>query len=455
MPSDRQRRRAVLLATGIVCSTISSGCFTSSFGRRAPDNAPDPSQPASASSDDRGGLQTTSPPPGRVDSSVRGASALAADGLVPGAALATPFALSPGSSSPAPAGEFPLELQADPGATPARLTPRNRPNLTAPADTEEAPAASTPLLDAAIKRVNDVSREQREAIASSTIADPPEVPKRPQFSAPFIASAPPAPKHSTRERFALDDEAAPLPARISRSPDDEPPTQEPASAARQHGSPASAAAHDSPPGRPSLVSPDPARDATSARAASAPAAQPPAGKQPAKPAPTGNASGHDTAPDEKLRDHGPALDKAPGTEVQASNSNHIVPLGIGELRLCRRVLGFGSFEPLADECVKAGQRILLYCELTGIQYEERGDDFVSRISSRVEIKRASGGPMLWQRELGDAQDVCRRRRRDYYVNYRLELPKTLGPGSYRLRLLQTDLVAGATTSTDIPLEIIP
>ena len=99
--------------------------------------------------------------------------------------------------------------------------------------------------------------------------------------------------------------------------------------------------------------------------------------------------------------------------------------------------------------------ILLYCELTGIQYEERGDDFVSRISSRVEIKRASGGPMLWQRELGDAQDVCRRRRRDYYVNYRLELPKTLGPGSYRLRLLQTDLVAGATTSTDIPLEIIP
>ena len=63
--------------------------------------------------------------------------------------------------------------------------------------------------------------------------------------------------------------------------------------------------------------------------------------------------------------------------------------------------------------------------------------------------------MLWEKALGDAEDVCRRRRRDYYVNYRFELPRSLGPGSYRLRLLQTDLVAGSATSTEIPLEIKP
>ena len=40
---------------------------------------------------------------------------------------------------------------------------------------------------------------------------------------------------------------------------------------------------------------------------------------------------------------------------------------MGELQLCRRVTGFGSFEPLRDERVKVGQHLLIYCELTGIQ----------------------------------------------------------------------------------------
>ena len=105
--------------------------------------------------------------------------------------------------------------------------------------------------------------------------------------------------------------------------------------------------------------------------------------------------------------------------------------------------------------MKAGQRLLVYCELTGLQYELRDAVFVSRILSRVELKRASGGPVIWEQELGDAKDECRRRRRDYYVSYVVDLPKTLHPGSYRLRLLQTDLVAGSSTSADIPLEITP
>jgi hypothetical protein len=131
-----------------------------------------------------------------------------------------------------------------------------------------------------------------------------------------------------------------------------------------------------------------------------------------------------------------------------------VPLGIGELRLCRSITGFGSFEPLADERVKAGQSLLVYCELTGLQYEKRdGGGFASRISSRVELKRASGGPVVWEQDLGTAEDKCRSQRRDYYVNCFVDLPKTLAPGSYRLRLVPTDLVAGNSTSGEIPLEI--
>ena len=37
--------------------------------------------------------------------------------------------------------------------------------------------------------------------------------------------------------------------------------------------------------------------------------------------------------------------------------------------------------------------------------------------------------------------MCGSRRHDFYVNYRVDLPGYLAPGSYRLRLTQTDLVA--------------
>ncbi len=63
-----------------------------------------------------------------------------------------------------------------------------------------------------------------------------------------------------------------------------------------------------------------------------------------------------------------------------------VPLGISELRLCRKVLGFGAFEPLEDPKLKPGQSILIYCEPTGLRFETRGDASVVRLSSRIEAR---------------------------------------------------------------------
>ena len=130
-------------------------------------------------------------------------------------------------------------------------------------------------------------------------------------------------------------------------------------------------------------------------------------------------------------------------------------LSIGKLRLCRNVHGFGSFDPANESGVKAGQRIVVYCEMIGMQYEPRDATFVSRLTSKIEISSASDQAILWTRELGPAEDVCASRRHDFYVNYRVDLPKTLRPGSYRLSLTQTDLVANRTTSAEIPFEIVP
>jgi hypothetical protein len=129
-------------------------------------------------------------------------------------------------------------------------------------------------------------------------------------------------------------------------------------------------------------------------------------------------------------------------------------LGIAKLCLCRKVLGFGSYEALADTRVKAGQRLLVYCELTGMQYEEKHSEFVSRLLSRIEITSMATGSVVWVHELGPAEDVCGSRRHDFYVNYRVDVPATLSAGMYNLRLTQNDLVGERSISAEIPIEIV-
>ncbi len=128
-------------------------------------------------------------------------------------------------------------------------------------------------------------------------------------------------------------------------------------------------------------------------------------------------------------------------------------LKIAELKLCRRVEGFGSFSPL-DTPLKPGSLVLVYCEMAGIGYEARGDSFVSRITSRISIRSSGDGRVVWERDMGIAEDVCRKERRDYYVTYRVLMPSTLAPGSYVLDLAQTDLLTKQTTSANLALTVV-
>ena len=131
-----------------------------------------------------------------------------------------------------------------------------------------------------------------------------------------------------------------------------------------------------------------------------------------------------------------------------------VPLGVSELRLCRKVNGFGSFEPLPGSTLRPGQPFLIYCELTGLRYQPRDSSFVSRMSSRVELIATKDGNKVWEQSLGDVVDECRSRRRDNFVNYRISLPNTLPIGEYRLRLTQTDLVANRSASSELGLTLV-
>jgi hypothetical protein len=130
------------------------------------------------------------------------------------------------------------------------------------------------------------------------------------------------------------------------------------------------------------------------------------------------------------------------------------PLGVSNLRLCQKVNGFGSFDPLPVSTLRAGQSFLLYCELTGLRYQAQDKSYRCRLSSRIELVGATDGAKQWEESLGETEDQCRSRRRDNYANYRITLPPTLPAGAYLLRLIQTDLVAQRTASSELLLTVV-
>ena len=128
-------------------------------------------------------------------------------------------------------------------------------------------------------------------------------------------------------------------------------------------------------------------------------------------------------------------------------------LTIADLRVCRRVLGFGRTEPLAAGSVAPSQAFLLYCEVEGLRDEETTEGFRSRLGATVAILAKGATDAVWTGDLGIAEDICRRRRRDFFLSYRLTVPADLPPGTYEVRITNKDLLAGRDATRSVELVV--
>ena len=129
------------------------------------------------------------------------------------------------------------------------------------------------------------------------------------------------------------------------------------------------------------------------------------------------------------------------------------PLTIGAATLCRKINGFGSFEPLNASALRPGKSALVYCELSGLEYRPEGDGFAAHVATRVELIRPDDGGKAWEISGEAPPDRCRTKRRDSYVGTLITLPESIAPGPYTLRLYQADAASGRTASAEIPVTI--
>jgi hypothetical protein len=133
------------------------------------------------------------------------------------------------------------------------------------------------------------------------------------------------------------------------------------------------------------------------------------------------------------------------------------PLTIPTLAVCRKVDLFGVYEPFEPATFTTGHDtpVIVYCEI---------ENFLSRLSTdaRWETKLSyeavvyqegeSPKPVITKKP-AEIVDLCRNKRRDFFLADRMTIPAALTPGKYLLKVTVIDQQANRIAEKTLPIGI--
>ena len=108
-----------------------------------------------------------------------------------------------------------------------------------------------------------------------------------------------------------------------------------------------------------------------------------------------------------------------------------------------------KFEPNRFE---PNQQVLLYVEIDNFTVEQTAEGFATAFKGNYQILARSGNRVADQ-TFQLEQETCRNRRRDYFIPYRMWMPKEIQPGSYTLQLTIEDVKGHKFGQSSIDFEI--
>lgn len=121
----------------------------------------------------------------------------------------------------------------------------------------------------------------------------------------------------------------------------------------------------------------------------------------------------------------------------ASHLGEVAPLAVRNLQLCTAVHSFGVVEPFKTDEFQPGQEVLVYAEVENFHAQETDKGFETVLEGSI-LLFDSRGRRVAEIELPKKEDLCGRRRRDFFLVYQVQLPERLYPGSHSLKLTVED-----------------
>ena len=132
-------------------------------------------------------------------------------------------------------------------------------------------------------------------------------------------------------------------------------------------------------------------------------------------------------------------------------------LEINKAVLCQRVHGFGRYEAFSTNEFAQGAAPLILVYSEPVHFKVRSEEngrFVIKLKEELSIESAAeAGKEVWREREVSVTDITTSRRHDFFIAQYLNLPKTIGPGNYILRIKITDEADSRTADFSVPLTI--
>ena len=150
-------------------------------------------------------------------------------------------------------------------------------------------------------------------------------------------------------------------------------------------------------------------------------------------------------------------DKAAPMIDLAQELNAQAPLTLPTVALCRSVTQFGVYDPFEPPRFPAGRdtHTIVYCEVEHFRSAPASQGgFQTKLTyEAVLYSDADHAVSVISKKPASIVDICRNRRRDFFLADRLTLPATLPVGRYLLKVTVVDQLANRVAEKTVPIVI--
>jgi hypothetical protein len=130
-------------------------------------------------------------------------------------------------------------------------------------------------------------------------------------------------------------------------------------------------------------------------------------------------------------------------------------LRVPTVALCTAADSFGVYKPFPPDELVAGKQVVVYCEIENFTSQKTPEgSYRTRLASQVEILDADGRSVatLSRKQF---EDLSRNQRDDFFLGEVVDLPTSLAPGEYTLRVMIEDRGSGRFSSGSTRFTILP
>jgi hypothetical protein len=135
----------------------------------------------------------------------------------------------------------------------------------------------------------------------------------------------------------------------------------------------------------------------------------------------------------------------------------LAELSVPTVALCTKATIFGVYDPIDPARFIAGkeQQVVVYCEVENfLSLPNQKNLYETKLTRDIVLYTEASGLPVWSDQKRTYDDLCHRRRHDFFIARVITLPANLTIGRYLLKVTVEDQQAKHIAENTVPIEIV-